>query len=392
MPWGTMQAGRGVVQRAALAMLLTALVGVCCGPARRLAAAEPPASADRGALPLSNLVQCGWNRDAVHELHCELRAKRWRDVDQVFLVHGGRLVLHWGRPYAGVGRTRCDMADIVLSMLVGIAIERGDLRGTHQRLDEFLSAEELVYVQGAVTIEDVLTLRYHRLPEQSQAVELVPLLRWLDASSPTASGPLQTDLENSAGAKGPGVSVGNSADLSRDLSLRCMERVLERATDESIGVYAQRHLFRPLRILRLWTPDSESWGPRRHPLNLAPRDLAKLGLLYHNKGKWQGRQVVPRSWVAASLRSHVEFADAALGYRWCLKTLKVGDTPFEAFAAIGRFGHTMITVPEADLVAVVIDTRASEPPDAFELVEQHLLPNFPPVQEAIAASRRDGVD
>ena len=207
--------------------------------------------------------------------------------------------------------------------------------------------------------------------------------------SPIASASPGAVLRASRSSPSRGSSGGSSDLFVPDLSLRCIEVVLERATDESVGRYARQHLFRPLDIARRWMPDSQKWGPRRRPLNLITRDLAKLGLLYQNGGRWNGRQVVPESWVAESLRPHVKFADGALGYRWCLKTLRAGDRNWQTFAAIGRYGHSVIVVPEVELVAVVIDTRMTRPPDAFQLIAHHILPNFPRADKAFAGSVRE---
>jgi len=48
-------------------------------------------------------------------------------------------------------------------------------------------------------------------------------------------------------------------------------------------------------------------------LELTPRDMAKFGYLYLNKGLWEGRSIVPAAWVEASTTSHIDTGD--MGYQ-----------------------------------------------------------------------------
>ena len=74
--------------------------------------------------------------------------------------------------------------------------------------------------------------------------------------------------------------------------------------------------------------------------------MAKFGLLYLNKGMWEGRQIVSRAWVEASTRRHV---GATLfthyGYQWW------GDGA-GYYMGVGARGQFIFVVPKKNLVAV----------------------------------------
>jgi CubicO group peptidase (beta-lactamase class C family) len=65
----------------------------------------------------------------------------------------------------------------------------------------------------------------------------------------------------------------------------------------------QEKLFEPLGMIDpgYWMVDATGMEMAYAGLNLTARDFAKLGELYRNHGVWQGRQIVPRAWVEASV-------------------------------------------------------------------------------------------
>ena len=87
--------------------------------------------------------------------------------------------------------------------------------------------------------------------------------------------------------------------------------------------------------------------------------MARFGLLYLRDGRWNGKQVVPADWVAASLKRHVEFERAsgrAIGYGywwWVLPPDPDGEGQREIYGAFGFKGQYIFLVPEHDMVVVV---------------------------------------
>jgi CubicO group peptidase (beta-lactamase class C family) len=87
--------------------------------------------------------------------------------------------------------------------------------------------------------------------------------------------------------------------------------------------------------------------------------MAKLGLLYLRGGQWQGKEVVPRSWVEESTRMQVKFGRSnghtiGYGYLWWI----LGPDPDGAgreriYAAMGFRAQYIFVVPEHDLVVVL---------------------------------------
>jgi CubicO group peptidase (beta-lactamase class C family) len=81
--------------------------------------------------------------------------------------------------------------------------------------------------------------------------------------------------------------------------------------------------------------------------------MAKIGQLVLAGGRWNGRQVVSKAWIDASMTPRLEAtSDYSYGYLWWL-----GHSPFNArevhwAGALGRGGQSIRIVPELDLVVV----------------------------------------
>lgn len=97
-----------------------------------------------------------------------------------------------------------------------------------------------------------------------------------------------------------------------------LARIVEKATGQSINEFAAQNLFKPLGIANFkWNfkPDSSS-AESFCQISLAPRDMAKFGLLYLNGGKYKGKQVISPEWVKESLAKHSVVNDTDYGYLW----------------------------------------------------------------------------
>ena len=85
-------------------------------------------------------------------------------------------------------------------------------------------------------------------------------------------------------------------------------------------------------------------------LKLTARDMAALGQLYLDDGRWQGEQVVPTAWVHDATTEQVQTNNltTGYGYQWWVTT--AGD--HYAYAAIGYGGRLIEVVPDLHIVAL----------------------------------------
>jgi CubicO group peptidase (beta-lactamase class C family) len=262
----------------------------------------------------------------------------------LLVVRDGRLVAE--RYYNGFDRD--SLADVrsvtksVVSMLVGIAVARGDLDGVETPIGDILppSVAILTEEQAGITVRDLLTMsggwQWHESGDGGD------YNRWVTSGNhlgylldrPTVAAPGTTFAYNSAAVHLLGV-------------------VLEEVVGRSLPAYADEHLFGPLGITdRRW----EAMGGRVNGgagLDLRPRDLARLGQLFLQEGSTGDAQLLPASWVLGATAPAYDWSssygpldDLNYGYLWWL------DRTRGAYLAWGYGGQFLYVAPNRALVVV----------------------------------------
>jgi CubicO group peptidase (beta-lactamase class C family) len=123
-----------------------------------------------------------------------------------------------------------------------------------------------------------------------------------------------------------------------------------------------------------------------YTFSMSTRDMARFGQLFLQKGMWNGTQVVPASWVAASTTSYsvvpADYNDPpgeGYGYLWWIGGDGAGlffdvDLGAGCYSAIGSGGHHIVVAPAFDLVVVVrADDAYYEADEATNNIGPHLM-------------------
>lgn len=133
-----------------------------------------------------------------------------------------------------------------------------------------------------------------------------------------------------------------------NLGSHLLSAILQQATGMTALEFTRQHLFGPLGIDDvLWPTDPQGVNRGWGDLHLYPRDMAKIGLLWLNQGRWEDRQIVSRAWVEASVGHQIDSdSDDGYGYGWWLTA---GASPGE-YRADGRSGQLTIVLPTLNLV------------------------------------------
>jgi CubicO group peptidase (beta-lactamase class C family) len=254
----------------------------------------------------------------------------------------------------------------LLSILVGIAFDRGHLKSMQDRIDKFFPE----YLAGAdnaakkaITIEDLLTMR-----SGLEATSNVNYGRWVQSGN-WVRYVLSRPLLDVPGGRMI-YSTGNSHLLSA---------ILTKASKMSTLEFARRYLAVPLGIsLGPWPRDPQGIYFGGNEMHLTPRAMIEVGELYLNGGRAGGKQVVSETWVRESLkpRTRSSWSGREYGYGWWIDTLAGQPT----YYAWGHGGQFIFVVPNLRLVAVAMSVpesgegRREHQRAIYDLMEHDLIP------------------
>ncbi len=231
------------------------------------------------------------------------------------------------------------------ALVVGIALGRGEIRGLDQPMLDYFRDRDLAGVDPrlrAATVDDVLTMRsgieWHEqdrpLDDTNTTVQLEKSRDWIafTLAQPMDAAPGQKWVYNSGGSM-------------------LLSGIIRSATGRFIDDYAREHLFTPLGITNVhWKPTPTGHPDTEGGLYLEAADLAKIGRLMLDDGQWNGRQLVPASFIRAAVARHVTGLPGGFdyGYQWWIT--RRGD--HDIWAGRGFGGQFLVIIPSLDIVGV----------------------------------------
>jgi CubicO group peptidase (beta-lactamase class C family) len=133
--------------------------------------------------------------------------------------------------------------------------------------------------------------------------------------------------------------------------------LISRGSGKTLQEFAREALFEPLGISVFeWTTGRDGVASAAAGLRLRGRDLMRIGALVLADGRWNGRCIVSRDWLAASFSAGIPTGDGLeYGRLWFL-----GDAPVPAFAGVrkwiggfGNGGQRLWLMPDAELAVVI---------------------------------------
>jgi len=130
---------------------------------------------------------------------------------------------------------------------------------------------------------------------------------------------------------------------------------IEDATQRTIEELVDEYLFGPLGIqnyyLNLSPKDDVYLGGGWH---LRPRDLAKIGVMMNNDGKWQEKRILSSGWIRKALTVHTQIDGQDYCLNWWHFTISYNDKKYDVYHASGNGGQYLMLIPELQLTLVIM--------------------------------------
>jgi CubicO group peptidase (beta-lactamase class C family) len=325
--------------------------------------------------PTAHVADVNLDEKKLTELITKVLDGTYPDIHSVLIVKGGELVLDAyfpGRSYGGhlVDFTRYDTHPIMsvtksfTSALIGIAVDKGLIKGTDEKLISFFPEYKQVLTadnKKEITLEHVLTMTAGFDWDETTHLYNDPLNPFFILLGPEKHQMIGYILSRPLKDR-PGSKFTYNSGLSMLLGV-----ILEKKTGLKVGQFADQYLFGPLGITKYawgyW--DADQKVPRTGGgLQIRPRDMAKLGYLFANKGRWHGRQIISSVWIEEATRAHTQLFPmwmTGYGYQWWLYRFKCENVTIDAYAADGWGGQRILVFPTLDLIVVFTGGNYSMP-------------------------------
>jgi CubicO group peptidase (beta-lactamase class C family) len=168
--------------------------------------------------------------------------------------------------------------------------------------------------------------------------------------------------------------------LYNSLGTYMLSAIVQKVTGQKVIDYLRPRLFDPLGIEGMdWEVDPKGINVGGWGLRLKTEDMAKFAQLFLQKGKWNGKQILPAAWIeeASTLKiiQHPEYSQAKRdssdweqGYCYQMWRCR-----HNAFRGDGAFGQFIIVMPDQDAV-IAITAETPDMQEEINLVWQYLLP------------------
>jgi len=266
-------------------------------------------------------------------------------VDCILIIRNGYLVGE--KYYNGFGKSTphnvMSVSKSFLSAMTGIALRDGHLNNLNEKVLDYFP--EYIYPnidprKYDITIRNLLMMRMGIDADRNLYDYIHSSPNWIET---TIELPLLYD---------PGARF-----LYNTYQTHLLSAIITKAGGVSTMEFARRHLLSEMKIeCNEWQQDPQGYYFGGNSMDFTPRNMARLGYLYMNKGKLDGKQIVSAEWVEESLTNYTNFSNSTwgdldnvnYGYLWWLGEIK----NHEVFLAIGHGGQFVINFLDLNLIVV----------------------------------------
>ena len=310
----------------------------------------------------------------------EVIQKNSYNIDSVLVVRNGYIVLDaYFYPFSKDLRHPIhSCTKSIMSALIGIAMEKGQIESVNQPIRDFFPDKKIANmdeIKKSITLEHLLMMASGLDCRDSY------LYDWRGLTEMKNSGDWAQFVLDLPAAGPPGTIFEYCNGVSYLLSA-----IIHNTTGMQTLEFAEKYFFNPLGISEIiWEKSPQGIDIGYGGMWLKPHDMAKIGWLYLNNGRWCQKQIVPIAWVETSTRGHIKANPGdQYGYHWWVNN--DGN-----YSAVGYKGQFIFIHRDKNLVVVF---TGDLPGGTFfipiELGRKYIVPaavspqSLPPAPEAEA--------
>jgi len=234
-------------------------------------------------------------------------------------------------------------AKSVVALLLGAAIDRGEISGVDARLGDVapgIIPSDATEGVADITMGDLASLRAGLEP----------------TSGPNYGSWISSDNWLTYALRRPMVAEPGSRMLYSTGTTHILGAALAEATGETLLEQARSRLGDVMEFeVPPWTRDPQGYYLGGNEMALTPRAMLKIAVMLRDGGRFAGEQVVPSEWMEASLTPYARspFSGMDYGYGWFLSE--------SGFALARGYGGQVIAAHRDRDLAIVVTSDPNQP-------------------------------
>jgi CubicO group peptidase (beta-lactamase class C family) len=319
------------------------------------------------SLPRSNPEAEGVSSQGVIEFLDSAAKSKHEFHSMMILRHGKVIAEGWWNPYrSDLKHTLYSTSKSFTSTAIGFAVSEKKI-SLEDKVISFFPEDKPDTISSYLSelkIKDLITMSVGQAPD--------PTFQVVSKDSNWIRSFLALPIVNKPGTKF----------LYNTLATYMLSAIVQKVTGEKVIDYLTPRLFKPLGIEgEDWEVDAQGRNTGGWGLRVKTEDMAKFGLLYLQKGVWNGKQVLPKEWVEEATSAKIDQApdmtkakkdssDWTQGY--CYQFWRCRHN---AFRADGAYGQFIIVMPDKDAV-IAITAESPDMQDEINLVWKYLFPSI----------------
>ncbi|MEM7107571.1 MAG: serine hydrolase [Bacteroidota bacterium] len=292
------------------------------------------------------------NKGRLAALKDSVNQNIYKDINAIVVYHHGQVLIeeYYNDTEADDLHDARSVGKSIASAVLGIAVDEGYIQSLDQPLSDFYNLEDYQNYsseKGKITIKNLITMSSNFLGDDN------------DFESPGNEDHMY-DKEN---------WVKWALDLPID-SMResgktwhyftagvvILGDILDKSVPNGLEAYAHEKLFKPLRNTNYkWSYTPQDVPSTAGNFRTDAKGFADFGQLYLQEGVWEGKQIISKSWVANSTRTHIEtpFTPRSYGYLWWIKNYDIDSKKYRTAYSSGNGGNKIFTFKALDAVVAV---------------------------------------
>jgi CubicO group peptidase (beta-lactamase class C family) len=318
-------------------------------------------------LPRSTPEKQGIESQAIINFVNSFNKEKHENHSYMIIRHGKVVAEGWWAPYsADIKHTMYSISKSWTSTGIGLLVDQGKLNVNDPVLNffpEYKSLENKPYLKD-LRVKDLLTM--------SVGNENKPILNLEEYNENWVKGFLESPIIHQPG----------SNFLYNSMASYMLSAIVTKITGLPLIDFLKENLFKDLNIENVdWETDGNGINVGGWGIRVKTEDMAKLGLLYLNKGVYNGKRILSENWVKEATSAQImqepnaspekmQNSDWVQGYGYQFWRCR-----FNAFRGDGAFGQYIIMLPEKDAV-VILTTESIDLQDEINMVWEYLLPGL----------------